>query len=64
MEIKSNRTFSPHFLNGLKYFHDQAPNRAEGGALIYGGEMAQKVGEFTLIHAENCAELMLEESGA
>src|SRR3990167_2030857 len=37
VEIKSSKTFSPSFLEGLAYFHTQTPQKAEGGALIYGG---------------------------
>lgn len=58
IEIKSSKTFSPSFLEGLKYFHGQAPQRAEGGALIYAGQKAQKVDAFHLYTPENCFQLM------
>ena len=58
VEIKSNKTFSSSYLNGLKYFHKQTPERAKGGAVIYGGEKSQKIGEFQLLTAENCFQLM------
>jgi uncharacterized protein len=58
IEIKSNKTFSPSFLNGLKYFHDQAPKKAEGGVLIYGGSKTQKIEDFQLLTPENCYQLM------
>lgn len=58
VEIKSSKTFSPSFLGGLKYFHEQAPQKAEGGAIIYAGSQAQKIGPFALFTAENCSQLM------
>jgi predicted AAA+ superfamily ATPase len=58
IEIKSGKTFSPSFLEGLRYFHDQAPEKAEGGALIYAGDRTQKIGDFQLLTPENCWELM------
>lgn len=58
IEIKSNKTFSSSFLDGLHYFHKQTPKRAEGGALIYGGSQAQKIGNFQLYSVEDCAKLM------
>ncbi|MCB1107663.1 MAG: ATP-binding protein [Chlamydiia bacterium] len=54
IEIKSNKTFSPTFLNGLKYFHKQAPKKAKGGAIIYSGTKTQKIETFELLNAENC----------
>ncbi len=58
IEIKSSQTFSPSFLRGLHYFHQQAPNRAEGGILIYGGDKQQKLESFELITAESCFDIM------
>jgi predicted AAA+ superfamily ATPase len=58
IEIKSSKTFSPSFLEGLHYFHEQTPKRAEGGALIYAGAQTQKMGAFQLFNAENCSQLM------
>ncbi len=59
IEIKSGKTFSPSFLDGLQYFHKQTPERASGGAVIYGGERKQKLGPFKLVSAETCAEALL-----
>jgi hypothetical protein len=59
IEIKSSKTFSSSFLDGLKYFHEQSPQRAEGGALIYAGTQMQKIGPFQLCTAEQCAQLLL-----
>lgn len=58
IEIKSSKTFSPAFLEGLKYFHAQTPQKAEDGALIYAGKQTQKLGNFQVVTAENCAQLM------
>jgi uncharacterized protein len=58
IEIKSSKTFSSSFLEGLHYFHEQSPQKAEGGALIYAGAQTQKMGAFHLFNAENCAQLM------
>ncbi len=55
IEIKSSSTFSSSFLKGLHYFHAQAPERAERGAVIYKGNQTQKIGDFQLLTAENCA---------
>ena len=54
IEIKSSKTFSPSFLEGLRYFHQQTPEKAEGGALIYAGEQTQTLGSFQLLNPENC----------
>lgn len=56
IEIKSSKTFSSSYLERLKYFHEQSRERAEGGILIYGGEQNQKIGDFQLFSAENCAQ--------
>jgi predicted AAA+ superfamily ATPase len=61
IEIKSSQTFSPAFLEGLKYFHEQTPQKARGGALIYGGTQSQKIGPFQLLNRENCWELMMRQ---
>lgn len=58
IEIKSSRTFSSSFSEGLSYFHQQAPERAEDGVVIYGGDTSQKIGKYELFSAENCSELM------
>jgi predicted AAA+ superfamily ATPase len=58
IEIKSSKTFSPSFLEGLEYFHKQAQVRAMGGALVYGGELTQKICSFALYNLENCIDLM------
>jgi hypothetical protein len=58
IEIKSSKTFSPDFLNGLKYFHEQTPKKADGGSVIYGGAKSQKIENFQLFTAENCSQLM------
>ncbi|MBS0616022.1 MAG: ATP-binding protein [Verrucomicrobia bacterium] len=57
IEIKSSRTFTPAFLEGLQYFHEQVPKRAKGGGVIYNGTQTQKVGNFQLVTPENCTEL-------
>ncbi|MBS0622352.1 MAG: ATP-binding protein [Verrucomicrobia bacterium] len=36
IEIKSSKTYLPSLVEGLEYFHAQTPQKAEGGALIYG----------------------------
>jgi len=59
IEIKSSKTFSSSFSEGLSYFHKQTPQRAEDGAVIYGGDKSQKIGNYKLFSAENCYELML-----
>lgn len=56
IEIKSSKTFSSSFLEGLYYFHDQAASRAQDGAVIYAGQQTQKVGEFKLLTPENCSQ--------
>lgn len=38
VEIKSSRTFSPHFLKGLARFGDLAGARARDGVLVFDGE--------------------------
>jgi uncharacterized protein len=52
IEIKSTKTFSAAFLNGLKFFHKESP-KAKGGAVTYGGVKTQKVENFQLITKEN-----------
>jgi hypothetical protein len=61
IEIKSNKTFSPAFLDGLKYFHEQSPKKATGGAVVYSGEATQKIGNFQLYNSENCSLLMQQK---
>jgi hypothetical protein len=58
IEIKSGKTFSPSFLGGLNYFHEQTPKRAKGGAVIYGGTKTQQLGPFQLLIPEHCTQLM------
>ena len=58
IEIKSSKTFSSSFLEGLHYFHEQTPKKAHGGALIYGGNQTQQIGSFQLYPAENCFQYM------
>ena len=58
IEIKSSKTFSPSFLEGLQYFHKQAPQRAKGGALIYAGSQTQNLGIFQLFNTENCSQVL------
>jgi uncharacterized protein len=58
IEIKSNKTFSSSFLDGLQYFHKQAPQKAEGGAVIYVGAQTQKIKDFELLNVENCSRLV------
>lgn len=58
IEIKSSKTFSSSFLEGLRYFHEQTPQKAEGGILIYAGNQTQKLDNFQLLNAENCSQLM------
>jgi uncharacterized protein len=57
IEIKSSKTFSPAFLEGLHYFHKQVPKRAKDGAVIYAGKEKQQVGHFRLLNLENCQEI-------
>jgi hypothetical protein len=57
IEIKSSKTFSPAFLEGLSYFHEQT-KRAEGGGLIYRGSATQQVGPFQLLTPENCSQIL------
>ncbi len=58
IEIKSSKTFSTSFLEGLNYFHSQAPTRVEGGAVIYAGSQVQQVGAFQLLNVEKCARFI------
>lgn len=58
IEIKSSKTFSPSFFNGLKYFHEATPKKAMDGVVIYGGSKTQKIENFHLLTAENCSEFM------
>lgn len=53
IEIKSNKTFSPSFLDNLKHFHEQCP-KAAGGGVIYQGKEEQKIGPFQLFPIEKC----------
>ncbi|MEI8366173.1 MAG: ATP-binding protein [Parachlamydiaceae bacterium] len=57
VEIKSSKTFSSSFLDCLHYFHQQAPKKAEGGAVIYAGDRTQILQAFQLLNPENCANL-------
>jgi predicted AAA+ superfamily ATPase len=59
IEIKSGRTFSPSYLDGLRYFHEQLPEKAVGGAVIYGGTETQKIDKFTLFTLENCSQVLM-----
>lgn len=58
IEIKSSKTFSPSHLDGLKYFHQQVPQRADDGALIYAGTQSQQIEHFQLYTVENCTDLI------
>lgn len=58
IEIKNSQTFSPSFLEGLNYFHAQAPKKATSGALIYQGQKSQKIGAYELFNLENCSQIM------
>lgn len=58
VEIKSNATFSSSFLEGLNYFHAQAPKKAHNGAVIYGGDSTQKIKNFQLLNPESCTQLI------
>lgn len=58
IKIKSSKTFSSSFLDGLRYFHKQSPKKAKGGAVIYGGIKTQKIENFQLFTPENCFQLM------
>ncbi len=58
IEIKSSTTFSPSFLENLERFHAQAPKRAHGGAVVYGGAQSQKLGAFRLSSVEECSDLV------
>lgn len=58
IEIKSNQTVSSSFIDGLKYFHQIAPKRAHGGAVVYAGEQTQNIKEFKLLNPENCIEAL------
>lgn len=58
IEIKSSKTFSSSFLDGLKYFKEQTPEKADGGIVIYAGDQTQKLGAFHLFNAENCFQIM------
>lgn len=62
IEIKSGRSFSPAFLENLQAFHREAPTRAEGGMVIYGGKERQQLGPFQLVPAEFCGEEKLHTS--
>lgn len=53
IEIKSSKTFSPNFLNGLNYFYKQTPNKATRGAVIYSGTKTQKIEKFQLVSIED-----------
>lgn len=58
IEIKSSKTFSPSFLDGLNYFHAQTPEKAFRGAVIYGGEHSQRLGSFQLEGIETCTQIL------
>lgn len=58
IEIKSSKTFSTSLLKGLLQFHQEAPKRVEGGALIYGGQQTQTLNLFQLLTVENCSQIL------
>ncbi len=58
IEIKSSKTFSPAFLEGLDYFHEEAPKRAHGGIVIYTGKETQQLEKFRLLNLENCYDAL------
>lgn len=58
IEIKSSKTFSPSFLDGLHYFHAQAPKKALDGAVIYAGAQTQRIAPFQLLTPENCTQVI------
>ncbi len=60
IEIKSGKTFSPAFLDGLRYFHGEAPRKAKGGGVIYAGTQTQQLDKFQLTNVENCRKLLNE----
>lgn len=57
IEIKSSKTFSTSFTDGLNYFHSEAYPKAKNGAIIYGGSLSQKLGSFVLLNIENCSDV-------
>ena len=57
IEIKSSKTFAASFIEGLEYFHRQAPERAKDGAIIYAGTQTQTIRNYKLLNPENCIEL-------
>lgn len=57
IEIKSSKTFSSTSLKGLEYFHEQATQKAKGGALIYAGDKTQKMNQYVLLNPENCTQI-------
>ena len=64
IEIKSKKTFSESFLSGLKYFHEQSPQKAKKGAVIYAGPHTQKIGNFQLFSAETCHKLLTSKEAS
>jgi predicted AAA+ superfamily ATPase len=58
IEIKSSRTYSTAFLEGLEFFHRTAEKKAKSGFIVYQGEASQKIKEFYLYSMEKATDIM------
>lgn len=57
VEIKSSKTFSSGFLQGLDYFHSISQNKAKGGYIIYNGDTSQKIRNYELVPINSCHQM-------
>lgn len=57
IEIKSSRTYSTAFLEGLEFFHRTAEKKAKSGFVVYQGEASQKIKEFYLYNVEKATDI-------
>jgi uncharacterized protein len=59
VEIKSSQTFTPHFLDTLKYFKDISNSRCKSGYLIYAGDKEQQIDIFNVLSFTNIEDIDL-----
>jgi predicted AAA+ superfamily ATPase len=57
IEIKSSKTFSTAFLDGLNTFHQQAASKAKSGFIVYQGSDSQQIKNYSLVPIETCTKI-------
>lgn len=61
VEIKSADTFTADFFKGLSFIHKVFPDKADGGYLVYSGNIQQEVAPFNLINFINTSKIVCKK---